>query len=151
MSEEIDFENLTMFRKGRVARTLTDAKAGLFCTDASSRFDDDIPEDFLLQVQRIGVIGRQTSSPVANYTHPDTFTELGRLGVISDTSTINDYKCTIELCGCILFWANTVVVQSDILNRFMHVRNPKHASDQLVQVDSRLIILMLLGIHVSQD
>lgn len=71
-------------------------------------------------VQRVGIVGRPTVGPLADFTHPDTFLELSKIlpsSVVS--SNISDYVEVPIICGCITFWLVDPIIESLILKPFL--------------------------------
>jgi hypothetical protein len=88
----------------------------LIWSDASARFTN-ITQAMFDQTAKIGVMGRQTSSPAADYTHPNTIAELfARNPEVMSTGDINAYAEAPMVCGCNQIWHKSEFTMSKIVN-----------------------------------
>lgn len=110
----------------------------MFYADTSTRLHEELSDALLKAVQTIGFVGRQTSSPVAMYTHPQMAVELtrarlrrssgdltSRLGGYSDLPAAALARAGANLsalymdapmvCGCVSLWAH----RPDVMERLI--------------------------------
>jgi hypothetical protein len=87
----------------------------LIWSDASARISK-ITQEMFDRTAKIGMMGRETSSPVADYTHPNTFSELfARNPELMTTGDINDFAEAPMVCGCNQIWHKSEFTMNKIV------------------------------------
>ena len=105
-------------------------KGIVFYADTSTRLQEPLSANLLAAVQEIGFVGRQTTSPVAMYTHPQMAAELAAARLRRSSSSSHNvdeqtaaaatnqsarYMDAPMVCGCINLWAHTPDVMERLL------------------------------------
>ena len=88
--------------------------------DASTRFLTGLPQNLSDVVAAAGgYIGRETTGPLSNYTHPGTLKQLSQISEFVKEKEITKYMSAPVVCGCVGVYANTLKLWEKIVNPFV--------------------------------